>query len=105
MIRAFVLLLALTAVAATVHVPAPDVRVGPFLQDAEPTSIWVVWETTGDAPSCVSYGASKGTRMVAVGGSIPGQAGSRIHHVQLTGLKPDTTHYYSIDAKGDRGRT
>ena len=105
MIRAFVLLLALTAVAATVHVPAPDVRVGPFLQDAEPTSIWVVWETTGDAPSRVSYGASKGTRKVAEGESIPGQAGSRIHHVQLTGLKPGTTHYYSIDAKGDRGRT
>ena len=105
MIRAFVLLLALTAVAATVYVPASDVRVGPFLQDAEPTSIWVVWETTGDAPSRVRYGASKGTRKVAEGESIPGQAGSRIHHVQLTGLKPDTTHYYSIDAKGDRGRT
>ena len=103
--RASLSLLAVTALTAAVHLPAPEVRVGPFLQDAEPTSVWVVWETVGEAPSRVRYGSSGRTRRVATGDSIPGKDGSRIHHVQLTGLEPDSLHSYRIDAEGARGGT
>ncbi len=103
MIRASVHLLFLAVLAAGMYGTTPDVRVGPFLQDAEPTSVWVVWETAGDAPSEVRYGRTSVTKKLARGESIAGHEGSRIHHVQLTGLKPDTTHFYSIDAEGDRG--
>ncbi|MCP4069437.1 MAG: metallophosphoesterase family protein [Phycisphaeraceae bacterium] len=83
----------------------PPVRVGPFLQDAEPTSVWVVWETEGEARSEVRHGPTPKLGRVARGDSIPGQDGSRIHHVMLEGLDPDASHYYAIDAEGDRGGT
>lgn len=99
MIRAFVVVLSLLAGLA--H--AQHVRVGPFLQDAEPDRIWVVWETTGDAPSIVRYGPDQSTAMTAEGESIPGHEGSRIHHVELGGLEPDTPYFYRLDVEGERG--
>ena len=108
MLRASLHVLALLALAAAFTgagaPPAPEVRVGPFLQDAEPSSVWVVWETTGDAPSRVRYGRSARTERVAEGTSIEGLAGSRIHHVQLKGLEPDAPHHYRVDGAGPRGK-
>ena len=86
--------------AASAH--AQSIRVGPFLQDATPTSIWVGWETTSGAPSTVRYGFSPGRLTgAATGSSISSQGAARIHHTQITGLQPDTVYYYQVDTGAD----
>ena len=103
MLRQLAALSVLLVCAAFATIQGPVARVGPFLQDAEPRSVWVVWETTEAAPSLVRYGRTTSLGKVARGKSIPGQDGSRIHHVRLDGLRPDSPHYYSIKAEGERG--
>jgi hypothetical protein len=77
---------------------APTIRVGPFLQDATPTSIWIGWETTSGSESTVRFGTSPDdlTR-TASGRSIPSEGTARIHHTRITGLQPDTVYYYRVE--------
>lgn len=80
---------------------AQSIRVGPYLQDATPTSIWIGWETTSGTESTVLYGTAPG-RLTgsASGGSIASQGSARIHHTQITGLNPDTVYYYRVQTDG-----
>ena len=70
------------------------VRVQPFLQQAEPTSIWVVWETTSGDQSRVLYGRTDGLGSSVDGESIPSEGDARIHQTRVAGLEPDTTYFY-----------
>ncbi len=76
------------------------IRVQPFLQEAMPASIWVVWETTGGDQSRVLYGLSEDLGSVADGLSIPSQGDARIHQTRVTGLEPDTTYHYRVQTDG-----
>lgn len=65
---------------------------GPYLQKATSTSITLKWRTSLATDSKVSYGASLGnlTEQVIL-------AGSRTDHtLEITGLLPYTTYYYSV---------
>ncbi len=76
---------------------AQAIRLGPYLQDATPTSMWVGWETTGATTSLVDYGLSASSlTQTAVGSSTASQGAARIHHTQITGLAPDTAYYYRV---------
>lgn len=78
-------------------VAAQEIRVGPFLQDASPTNIWVGWETTFGSDSTVFYGTSpRVLSQSATGSSVQSQGDARIHHVELTGLIPETTYWYRV---------
>lgn len=71
--------------------------VQPYLQDAEPTSIKILWETSSGEESLVEWGLTP-----KLGKKIQGVAfdinfgPSRIHEVKLTGLKRFTEYYYRV---------
>lgn len=75
----------------------PTFIVKPFLQDAEPNSIVIKWETSANEESIVEWGET-----VKLGQKTTGKAEgvnfteSRLHEVKLTGLKRLTTYYYRV---------
>ncbi|MDP2525395.1 fibronectin type III domain-containing protein [Maribacter dokdonensis] len=71
--------------------------VKPYLQDANPTEITVMWETSLGEESVVEFGTSPKLGKKAVGGAEDINFGpSRIHEVKLTELKRFTTYYYRV---------
>jgi len=65
---------------------------GPYLQLGTPDSVTVRWRTTLSTDSCVRYGPSPGglTESACLGAS------TTEHIVNVTGLDPDTTYFYSV---------
>lgn len=95
--------LIITAVLALVPASvcaAQSIRVGPYLQDAEPDSIWVMWETTSGDESIVEYGRTGALGSVATGTAVPSFSRARIHEVQLRRLTPDTIYHYRVRTGG-----
>jgi hypothetical protein len=85
------------ALAAGVNTSAQSIRLGPFLQDATPNSVWVGWESTGGTESTVRFGPAPGRLTgTATGSSISSVGDARIHHAQITGLQPDSVYYYQL---------
>jgi hypothetical protein len=70
---------------------------GPYLQNAGPTSMVVMWETSGPTPSRVSYGLTEALGNESTGGSQVGFLFSRIHTVRLEDLTPSTEYFYSVN--------
>ena len=75
---------------------AQTIKVQPYLQDAHPHSIYILWETDSGEESLVHWGltddlgnTTEGTAQVSVGDA-------RIHTVQLTGLEPVTKYFYQV---------
>lgn len=74
-----------------------QIIVEPFLQDAEPNSITISWETDSDDQSIVDWGTdsllltNQDTGVFVVSS---GQA--RIHHVGISALQPASTYYYRV---------
>jgi hypothetical protein len=71
-----------------------QIRVGPFLQNATPTSIWVVWETESGKESRVDFGETEALGNTATGDAIISSGSAWIHRVELTGLETDSRFYY-----------
>ena len=65
---------------------------GPYLQSGTPTSIMVKWRSEAASDSLVRYGSVAGNLNQSA--LVPDV--SINHEVKLTGLSPDTRHYYSI---------
>jgi len=80
-----------------IGISAQNLNVGPYLQDAEPNSIVVMWETSLNTSSRVSYGLTPALGNVATGASNTGFLLTRIHRVMIDGLQPNTTYYYSAN--------
>ena len=70
---------------------------GPYLQDADTTSMVVMWETSFGTSSKVSYGLTPNLGNEATGSSATGFLISRIHTVRIENLQPDTKYYYSVN--------
>lgn len=68
--------------------------VKPYLQNAEPTSIHVMWETSTDNSTSVEYGLTTSLGMTVSGTAVTGNGSSQIHDVGLSGLTPATKYYY-----------
>jgi len=86
-----VLLLALLA--APPFLPAaPTILRGPYLQSATPTSLVVRWRTDTTEASVVSYGTERGKLTQ----NSKSEGVGTEHIVQLSGLQPATTYYYSV---------
>jgi hypothetical protein len=88
------LLLSLQVISACLS--AQTINTGPWLQDAEPSSIRIMWETTNGDESTVQWGTTQALGGTASGSVITGNGNSRIHEVQLTGLQPATRYWYSV---------
>lgn len=79
---------------------AQSLTVAPYLQDAEPNSIRVMWETSSASASQVEWGASAAMGSLAQGSAQTGSGSSLIHDVLLSGLEPATRYYYRIVVGG-----
>ena len=75
--------------------------VEPYLQDATPNSIYVLWETDENTESVVEWGMYIFLTEITIGNSISNYGSSRIHTVQLTGLEPETRYYYRVVYDGN----
>ncbi len=75
---------------------AATVTRGPYLQMATSSSIVIRWRTDEATDSMVRYGEAPGS----LGFTASAPALTTEHAVRLTGLPPDTRHYYSAGSSG-----
>ncbi|NOU49870.1 metallophosphoesterase family protein [Pseudoalteromonas sp. JBTF-M23] len=75
---------------------AHSFHVTPYLQTASANSMWISWETSGGDESIVLWGITPELDQQTSGQSKTGNLLSRLHEVQLTGLKADTIYYYRV---------
>ena len=69
--------------------------VAPYLQDAEPTSIKMMWETDGGTNHRVNWGTSSGNlNQSVIATSVSSSGTNLIHQVTVTGLSANTRYYY-----------
>ena len=69
--------------------------VTPIVQNVQPTSAWIMWESESGDESRVDFGATTDLGQTANGSAQASSGSRRIHTTQLTGLQPDTTYYYA----------
>ena len=72
------------------------ILVGPYLQDANPTSINVMWETSLGQQSLVEYGTTTSLGSSASGNTTIGFGLSQVHDTKIDGLLPNTKYYYRV---------
>jgi len=70
--------------------------VKPYLQNATPNSINILWETDSDSPSRVEWGQSQFLDQITLGNSFTNYGNSKIHTVELIDLTPNTRYYYRV---------
>lgn len=74
-----------------------QILVQPYLQNAEPNSITIMWETSTGEESMVEWGTTPKLGKKTSGKTDKVNYGpSRIHEVELTGLKRFTEYYYRV---------
>ena len=73
-----------------------EALVQPYLQNASPTSIWILWETTEGDESRVSWGSSSTLSETATGTVKSTLIDSRLHSVELDNLMPSTHYQYRV---------
>jgi len=77
----------------TVETPYVPLK-GPYLQRVTPESIVIMWETETASDSRVDYWTETDAYYVEDTTLVT------IHEMQLTGLAPDTTYYYTVTSEG-----
>ena len=72
------------------------IRIQPYLQDASPNSIHILWETDSGEESTVEWGLSEELGFETTGIAYPSNGNAQVHEVQLTGLERFTRYYYRV---------
>lgn len=75
---------------------AQVIKVQPFLQDASPTSIFILWETDSNDESIVEWGLTSALGNSTNGIAYQTNGTSRVHEVQLEGLGSFTQYFYRV---------
>ena len=75
---------------------AQNIKVQPYLQDALPNSIYILWETDSGVESIVEWGLTNALGNSTAGISETHVGTAEIHTVQLTELERFTTYYYKV---------
>ena len=83
-------------ICVVMHASAQTLVVQPFLQDAEPGRMTIAWESSSGDSSHVDWGTTSVLGFTATGTAEQGLANTRIHHVHIDGLSPDTRYYYRV---------
>ncbi len=74
-----------------------NIVVKPYLQDVEPTSLYIMWETDGSGLGFVDWGTSPFNLTQTTNSSQNlGAGSSQIHTAFINGLNPNTKYYYQI---------
>lgn len=71
-----------------------EIVVPPYLQNASPTGIYIIWESSSGSESIVEWGLSNSLGIITEGTAETGSGSSYIHTVNVTELTPDTQYYY-----------
>ena len=77
-------------------ISAQVITIQPYLQDAEPNSISILWETDSNEESMVKYGLSVDSLNETTGISYSSEGGTIIHEVTLNNLERFTKYYYQV---------
>ncbi|MDC0231067.1 fibronectin type III domain-containing protein, partial [Aureispira] len=78
------------------NLSAQTIVVEPYLQNADTSSMVIMWETSSDNSTSVEYGSTTSLGTIVTGSAITGNGSSQIHTVSLTGLTPATRYYYKV---------
>lgn len=72
------------------------IKVQPYLQDASPNSMSILWETDFSEESIVEWGLTESLGNSATGNAENSNGTAMIHTVQLYGLQRFTKYYYRV---------
>ena len=78
------------------QVKAQDITIQPYLQDASPNSINILWETDSVDESIVDWGLTDTLGIATTGIAYPSNGNARVHEVQLQNLLQFTKYYYRV---------
>jgi|GEM_PF-586407 len=73
---------------------AQTILIQPYLQNATPTSIVIMWETNTNTESIIQYGLTPILGSSTSGTTITTPGNTILHTVSLAGLMPGTRYYY-----------
>ncbi len=90
------LLLLLIVICLGNYAHAQTIKVQPYLQDASPHSIYIMWETTSGEEATVEWGLTPDFGNLSMGDSNASSGGAFIHEVGLDNLNAFTTYYYRV---------
>ena len=90
----FFVVISLIVLATTTQ--AQTFVVQPYLQDAAPNSIRIMWETSSGEESVVMWGLEETLGNSTSGNSFSSVGSAMMHDVQLLGLERFTTYYYQV---------
>ncbi|WP_426092407.1 metallophosphoesterase [Flavobacterium sp. DSR3-2] len=77
------------------------ITIQPYLQDAYPNSIKILWETNSGEESIVEWGLTRKLGKRTSGKSLDvDYSSARIHEVKIEGLNHYTAYYYRVFTKG-----
>ena len=71
-------------------------NVKPYLQNATPTSIHIMWESTSGEETIVQWGENSDLGFTTTGDAVNSIDSFQIHDVHLTNLNPDTRIFYKV---------
>ncbi|MBV6403402.1 MAG: metallophosphoesterase family protein [Flavobacteriales bacterium] len=94
MASSFRTLAAIILLHAALTAGAQTILVQPYLQDAEPDRMSILWETSSGTQSMVEYGLTPALGSSATGGAFTSSGSAQIHTVTITGLNPGTAYFY-----------
>ena len=75
---------------------AQDFVIQPYLQNASPNEIYILWETNTGDESAVEFGLSEDLDNSLLGSSFTTDQGTILHEVHITGLERFTNYYYRV---------
>jgi hypothetical protein len=73
---------------------AQTITIQPYLQNATPTSMVIMWETNTNTESIVQYGLTQNLGSSTSGTTITTPGNTILHTATLSGLTPGTRYYY-----------
>jgi hypothetical protein len=78
------------------YLTAQSITIQPYLQDASPHSISVLWETDSEEESIVEWGSTEALGNQTLGIAYPSSGDARVHEVQLENLERFTKYFYRV---------
>lgn len=75
---------------------AQSIKIQPYLQDASPNSIYILWETDSLSESIVEWGLTDTLGNTAIGTADSSVNDARIHEVKIEGLTRFTKYFYRV---------
>lgn len=89
-------LLLFIALLGNATLQAQTILVQPYLQDAEPGRMTIMWETSSGTQSTVEYGLTTALGSNATGTAFVSSGSAQIHTVTINGLNAGTTYFYRV---------